>query len=90
MWNQQLMGGSMADIRVRKLEDWVVEVHRRLATGDGESLENHIRRLLTHAAVESQREFADRAEAKLAKRQALHGVLSDSAEFIQQERWERG
>lgn len=80
----------MADIRVRKLEEWVLEVHRRLAMGDGQSLENHIRRLLTNAAVESQREFADRAEAKLTQRQAMHGVFSDSAESIQQERWERG
>jgi hypothetical protein len=80
----------MADIRVRKLDDWVVEVHRRLASGEGSSLENHLRVLLTEAAIKSQLLFADRAEARLKSLQASHGALTDSSELIRQERWDRG
>lgn len=80
----------MADIRVRKIEDWVMAVHRRLAIGDGESLENHVRRLLTASAIASQNRFADRAEGRLKNLEAKHGLLPDSAELLREDRWERG
>lgn len=80
----------MADLRVRKIEDWVLAVHRRLAISEGDSLENHVRRLLTAAAIESQNRFADRAEIRLQELQEKHGLLPDSAELLRDERWERG
>lgn len=80
----------MADIRVRKLDDWVLAVHRRLATNEGDSLENHVRQLLTLAAIQAQDRFADRAEARVKTLQDKYGLLADSAEIIRTEREERG
>jgi len=42
----------MANLRVRKLDEWVLEVHRRLAKNERDSLENHVRQLLAAAAIE--------------------------------------
>ncbi|MCA9211560.1 MAG: hypothetical protein KDB27_00720 [Planctomycetales bacterium] len=80
----------MGDIRVRKLEDWVLAVHRRLANNEGDSLENHLRQLLTAAAIEAQNRFADRAEARVKALHDKYGVLPDSADIERDERWERG
>lgn len=80
----------MADIRVRKLEDWVLAVHRRLAKNEGESLENHVRQLLKAAAIDAQNRFADRAETKVLALKEKHGLLPDSADLVREERWERG
>lgn len=36
----------MGDIKIRKLDDWVVAVHRDLAGKAGQSLEEYMRRIL--------------------------------------------
>lgn len=80
----------MAEIKVRKLDDWVVAVHRQLAEQSGDSLEHYFRQLLTSAAIETQHRFADSAEQRLKTLQDKYGVFSDSGELLRDERWERG
>lgn len=80
----------MAHLRVTKIGDWVLAVHRRLASGKTDSLVNHERQLLTAAAIESQNRFADRAETRLNQLKNKCGVMADSADLVREERRERG
>lgn len=80
----------MAELRIRKIDDWVLAVHQRLALRENDSLENRVRRLLTEAAIEPQYRFADRAEAQLHRLKEKYGVMADSADLVRDERWDRG
>ena len=52
----------MTEVRIRNVDDWVVELHRNRAKLEGHSLENELRQIITDAA--------------LAKKQALAAELS--------------
>lgn len=53
----------MADVKIRKLDDWVVESCRAQARRAGRSLEEELRQFLTGAARERRWRFADKLEA---------------------------
>jgi len=52
----------MADVTIRKVEDWVLDTYRARAEAAGHSLEEELRSLLTETALERQREFRRQAE----------------------------
>ena len=52
----------MADVKIRKLDDWVVESFRARAKQAGRSLEEELRQFLTEAARERRRRFAELEE----------------------------
>ena len=47
------------NVRIRKLEPWIVTTHVRLAENEGVSLEEHLRELLRKQALRAQHEMAD-------------------------------
>lgn len=47
------------NVRIRKLEPWIVTTHARLAENGGVSLEEHLRELLRKQALRAQHEMAD-------------------------------
>jgi hypothetical protein len=81
----------MAEVHVRKLEPWVVEMLRDQARHAGyKNLESYLRERLREEALRKRREFAARLEARQAEFRQKHGLVSDSAELIRQDREERG
>lgn len=80
----------MADVRVRKIEDWVVAYFRSRAKRHGTSLEGELRGLLREEARRPRQEFAQKARTMLDELKKKHGTFSDSAQLIRQDRNERG
>ena len=76
----------MADVKVRKLDDWVVEYHKRRAAEAGRSLEDQLRHALKEAALAPRREFAKRVRRRLARLRAKYGIMPDSTPGIRAER----
>jgi plasmid stability protein len=81
---------GMADVKIRKLEDWVVETHRALAEAEGISLEEELRRVVTEAALKPQHDFALKVRALQEDLQAKYGIMPDSTPLIREERDRRG
>ncbi len=80
----------MADVKICRLDDWVVATHRDRAERAGRSLEEELRLLLTEAALRPQHEFAQRAAALREELRRQYGLFSDSAELIREDREARG
>lgn len=80
----------MADITIRKLDDWVADHFRARARRAGRSLEEELRRELTEAALRVRREFAAESRNIRADLKNKYGVFSDSAELIREDREARG
>jgi plasmid stability protein len=80
----------MADIRVRKLDDWVVGWFRTQARRHGRSLEGEVRQALTDAALRRKREIGEELRADLEQLQQKYGLFSDSAPLIREDRDGRG
>jgi len=82
--------GSMADVKIRKLPEWVVTTFKARAENAGRSLEEELRGLLTEAA---SRPKLERAAELSAFRQLLrrkYGTLTDSTAGIRADRRARG
>lgn len=80
----------MTDVRIRNLENWVVEWHRQAAKRYGRSLEGQLRELLTAAVLERKRQMAESMRADLAELQSKHGMFADSTPGIRADREDRG
>ena len=76
----------MADIRVRKIEDWVVGWFRSQAKRHGRSLEGELREQLTEAALRRKREIGVELRADLQELEQKYGRFPDSAAIIREER----
>jgi antitoxin FitA len=81
---------GMADIRVRNLEDWVVEAFRSRARRHHRSLEGEMREFLRSEVTGSRDRIVNRLEDGLRQMEAKYGVLPDSAEGIREDRDSRG
>jgi plasmid stability protein len=80
----------MADVKIRKLDDWVVESFRARARQAGRSLEEELRQVLTEAARERRRRFADKLEAYSEQLRSKYGEMPDSTPLIREGRDEFG
>ncbi len=80
----------MADVRIRKLDDWVVATLRGRAERAGRSLEEELRVVLTEAALQPQHEFARRVAALREEVRREHGLFPDSTDLIREDREARG
>jgi len=83
-------GIRMAEIRVRNLDDWVVEAYRSRAKRHGRSLEGELRQLLRDEVTSARKTLVDKLEADLQVTRAKYGVLPDSAPGIREDRDTRG
>jgi plasmid stability protein len=80
----------MADVKVRKLDDWVVDSLRARAKHAGHSLEHELRQVLIDKALEAQHAAAQRFTALRREMQNKYGVFSDSTPLIREDRDARG
>jgi plasmid stability protein len=80
----------MADVKIRKIPDWVVLHYQARARQAGRSVEEELRLLLTEDALRPQREFAEEADRLRRALFERHGLFSDSVELIREERERRG
>jgi plasmid stability protein len=76
----------MADVKIRKLPDWVVAHHKRNAERAGRSLEEELRVLLTERTTAKRQYWSKRLDAVQRKIRRKHGVLPDSTADIRAER----
>jgi len=76
----------MADVRVRKIDDWVVGWFRSQAKQHGRSLEGELRQTLTDAALRRKREIGAELRADLQKLEEKYGRFPDSTALIREQR----
>ncbi len=74
----------MADIKVRRVPDHILDWHRAEAGREGISLEERIRRVLHEEYVRSRRELVAEMDALCAKLEKRTGALSDSTPLIRE------
>ena len=79
----------MTDVRVRNVDDWILDSIRQRARAQGKSLEATVRELLRQEALRPKQELAARLKRMRDELYKKYGTLSDSAELIRQERAER-
>jgi plasmid stability protein len=80
----------MTDVRVRNLDDWIVDSLRLQARAHGNSLEGELRELLRQHAIRPKTELAEELRSLRTELGPKSGKFSDSAEIIRQIRDERG
>jgi hypothetical protein len=76
----------MGDIKVRKLDDWIVGVHQDIAEQAGKSLEQHLRELLAASALEAQKRFAEDARNRLKASREKYPNVRPSVDVIREHR----
>lgn len=80
----------MTDIRIRNIDDWVVDSLRREAKAHGQTLEKALKELLRQEAMRPKQQMADELRAMQAELRKKYGTFSDSAVLIREERDRRG
>ena len=80
----------MGDVKIRRLEEWVLTTHRSRAEAAGRSLEEELRRIVTEAATRSPRGFARRAARLRDELRRKYGAMPDSTPLIREDRDARG
>jgi plasmid stability protein len=80
----------MTEVRIRNVEEWVVEFHRQQAKRDGRTLEGELRDLLKKAALERKQAVAEEIRADLEEMRTKYGVFPSSTAAIREERERRG
>jgi plasmid stability protein len=80
----------MADVKIRKLPDWVVSAFRVRANHAGRSLEEELRTLLTEAAAKPKRASAAEMAAFRSMLRRKYGPMGDSTGGIRADRQARG
>jgi plasmid stability protein len=80
----------MADVKIRKLDDWVVESFRARARQAGRSLEEELRQFLTEAARKRRRRFVAELDELSAGLREKYGEFPDSTPLIREERDQYG
>lgn len=72
----------MTEIRIRNVDDWIVDMHRHNAKKIGISLEAELRRVLTDAALAKRHAKADKLEAERNELREQFGDFPSSVPFI--------
>jgi plasmid stability protein len=81
---------TMADVKIRNLDDHVLASHRARAQLAGRSVEEELRHVLTEAARAARLKAAEEFRKVREQLRAKHGVLPDSTPGIREEREARG
>jgi antitoxin FitA len=80
----------MTEVRIRNVDEWIVESLRTRARSKGHSLEGELRELLREEAMRPKRELAEQLREMRAKLREKYGTVSDSAAGIREDRDTRG
>lgn len=75
----------MADVKIRNLEDHVVDAYKQRAEAQGRSLEEELRQTLRKGLSQNSKELADELR-EFQKRMFGDRVLSDSTDYIRAQR----
>jgi plasmid stability protein len=78
------------EVRIRNVDNWVVESLRLRARAHGNSLERELREVLRVEAMRPKAELADELRRMRGKLRDKYGSFSDSAAIIREERDARG
>jgi plasmid stability protein len=76
----------MTEVRIRNVDDWVVEWHRQKAKREGRSLESELRETLTNLALERKRAVAEQMRADMEELRRKYGEFPDSTPFLREDR----
>jgi antitoxin FitA len=80
----------MTEVRIRNVDDWVVESLRLRARSKGKSLEGALRELLRQEAMRPKLELANELRQMREELRKKYGTFSDSALLIREDRDSRG
>jgi plasmid stability protein len=80
----------MTEVRIRNVDDWVVETLRQQARLKGQSLEGTLRELLHQEAMRPRLELASKLREMRQALRKKYGTFSDSAPLIREDRDARG
>jgi len=80
----------MAELRIRKLDDWVTSWFKVQAKLHNRTLERELRELLTEMVRSRKEQNAEQMLADLEMIEQKHGLFLDSAQGIREERDKRG
>jgi plasmid stability protein len=81
-----LTGYVMTEVRIRKVDDWVVESLRVRAHSKGQSLEGALRDLLRQEAMRPKLELANELREMREELRKKYGTFSDTTAIIRQMR----
>ena len=76
----------MTEVRIRNVDDWVVEWHRQSAKHSGQTLESHLRDTLTNIVMERKRAIAKEMRDAAEELRQKYGEFPDSTPFLREER----
>jgi plasmid stability protein len=80
----------MADVKIRKLDDWVLAAYRARAKAVGHSLEEELRQTLGEVASQRRQAYLDEVMTLQEELHAKYGEMPDSTPLIREERDRRG
>jgi plasmid stability protein len=80
----------MTEVRVRNVDNWIVESLRLRAKANGKSLEAALRELLREEAMRPKRELRNELHRMRDVLSEKYGSFSDSATLIREDRDSRG
>jgi plasmid stability protein len=84
------MMGIMAELRIRKLDDWVTSWLKAQAGMHGRSLEKELRELLTETVRTRKKQIADELLDGLETLEKRHWRFTEGTKGIREERDRRG
>jgi plasmid stability protein len=80
----------MTELRIRNVDNWIVESLRLRARSIGQSLEGSLRELLHQEAMRPKLELASELRQMREELRKKYGSFSDSTVLIREERDRRG
>jgi plasmid stability protein len=76
----------MAELRVRNIEPWIVDLFRAKARRNGRSMEREIHESLAQAAVREKNDFLAELREDRERQRERYGIAPDSTPGIRAER----
>jgi plasmid stability protein len=80
----------MTEVRIRNVDEWIVESLRARARAKGNSLEGELRELLSQEAMRPKQALASELRQMREQLRNKYGTFSDSAALIREDRDKRG
>lgn len=78
------MEDYMTELRIRNVDEWVVEFHRRYSKMASQTLEATLRNALIDSVLEKRRKMAEEIEPIFNRLLKEHGELPSSVEAIRE------
>jgi plasmid stability protein len=73
---------GMTELRIRNVDEWIVDIHRHNAKQNGVSLESEIKRILCDAAFEKRRATAKKLKELRDEMREKYGEFPSSVGYI--------